>query len=531
MNDKREEIIIAVLSAFFIFLSISPTLILYLKTPADSVYSFFHNSISDYPYYISFIRQGIEGRITTIDQFTTENQAPGLIHVFYLGLGRIGGLFGLSAVTVYLSTRIFLGFALLVTSYIFISHFLKVKWQRILAFLIFTTSASFPQIVTTQKGIQIWQYLYWWTEMDPINRLTFIPHFLFGHLGLVVIILLLLSVFRLLRIHYFIFAVFIGLFLGFTHPPSLGMLYLVIGSYLLFNFEAKNLAVFALYVFLTIPSLIYIYYTTQNVFPWILMGKQESLFYAIRLEEYLLAIGPVLLLGLMGMLIKRKGEGWVLTLWVLVDIMMIPVSSKIPVFSNIRFLSMMVQLPLAVLAVFFLDYLKKKGRKILFSLAVSLQMTLTLITWPGSLMSAFSDINPSALNFVYPKKSLVEAFEFLDDQTFPSGAVLASQDNSLLSAIFSDNPVYFGQSVWTYRNPEKAKMAEEFFSGKMDVCKSYKFFQEGKISFILAENIRESGKIYPYLEKIYGKDNVVIYKFQEVGQEDEIKGFSCPFKT
>ena len=533
MNAKREEIIIAVLSVLFIFLSISPTLILYFKTPADSVYTFLHNSISDYPYYISFIRQGIEGRITTIDQFTLEDQSPGLIHIFYLGLGRIGRLFGLSAVITYFSARIFFGLLLLMTSYVFISNFIKIKWQRILAFLIFVTSISFPQIVETEKGIALWQYLYWWTEMDPINRLTFIPHFLFGHIGLIAIILLLLSVFKLFRLDYFILSILIGLILGLVHPPSLGMLYLILGLYLLFNLNVKNLRTLSIYIISTVPSLIYIYYTTQNVFPWNLMGKQESLFYAINLVEYLLSLGPVLILGLIGILIKRKGEALVLSLWILIDIIMIPVSSKFPVFSNIRFLSMLIQLPLSILAVLLFDFLKKRRKKVLFSLLISLQMVLTLMMLPGSLISAFSSGNLSILNFIYPKKSLVTALTFLDGKTFPSGAILANQENSMLSVIYSNRPVYFGQPVWTYQNQEKKQRTEEFFSGKMNACQTFQFLKEGKIGYILTENSKNdfTDKNYLYLDKLYEEDDIAIYKFQKDGQEDVIKGLSCFVRT
>ena len=533
MNAKKEEIIIAVLSVLFIFLSISPTLILYLKIPADSVYTFLHNSISDYPYYISFIRQGIEGRITTIDQFTLEDQSPGLIHIFYLGLGRIGRLFGLSAVITYFSARIFFGLLLLMTSYVFISNFIKIKWQRILAFLIFVTSISFPQIVETEKGIALWQYLYWWTEMDPINRLTFIPHFLFGHIGLIAIILLLLSVFKLFRLDYFILSILIGLILGLVHPPSLGMFYLILGLYLLFNLNVKNLRTLSIYIISTVPSLIYIYYTTQNVFPWNLMGKQESLFYAINLVEYLLSLGPVLILGLIGILIKRKGEALVLSLWILIDIIMIPVSSKFPVFSNIRFLSMLIQLPLSILAVLLFDFLKKRRKKVLFSLLISLQMVLTLMMLPGSLISAFSPGNLSILNFIYPKKSLVTALTFLDRKTFPSGAILANQENSMLSVIYSNRPVYFGQPVWTYQNQEKKQRTEEFFSGKMNACQTFQFLKEGKIGYILTENSKNdfTDKNYLYLDKLYEEDDIAIYKFQKDGQEDVIKGLSCFVRT
>src|SRR3990167_1138205 len=190
--------------------------------------------------------------------------------------------------------------------------------------------------------------------------------------------------------------------------------------------------------------------------------------YIFITQHKMFSLGPVLILGLIGILIKRKGEALVLSLWILIDIIMIPVSSKFPVFSNIRFLSMLIQLPLSILAVLLFDFLKKRRKKVLFSLLISLQMVLTLMMLPGSLISAFSSGNLSILNFIYPKKSLVTALTFLDRKTFPSGAILANQENSMLSVIYSNRPVYFGQPVWTYQNQEKKQRTEEFFSGKID---------------------------------------------------------------
>jgi len=103
----------------------------------------------------------------------------------------------------------------------------------------------------------------------------------------------------------------------------------------------------------------------------------------------------------------------------------------------------------------------------------------------------------------------------------------------VLSVIYSNRPVYFGQPVWTYQNQEKKQRTEEFFSGKMNACQTFQFLKEGKIGYILTENSKNdfTDKNYLYLDKLYEEDDIAIYKFQKDGQEDVIKGLSCFVRT
>lgn len=530
-----EELIVAFLILILITLSISPNFYFYFKTPVESIYTFLHNSVSDYPYYVSFIRQGIYDRTTTIDQFTTEPQSSGFIHIFYLWLGRIGGVFSLSPILIYFLARVILGVIFLLVSYRFIAYFLKLKWQRLLAFIFFISSSSFPHVVRTDKGIEFWPFLSWWTEIDPFRRATFIPHFLMGRIGLAAGLLLLLYLFETYNIRYLLYAVIVGVVVGLAHPPSLGMIYYILGMYFvtkLIFFTSRNFFLISpvlrallfvfLFVLFTSPSLIYIHRTTNNIFPWTLMKAQESLFYAISLPEYFLALGPIFVLGLLGILFSFKGESLILTLWVIIDIVMIPLSRviaftplplRIPTFANIRFLSMAIQLPLAILAVFFLVFVKEHFGKKFFWVIIGLYTILTIIMYPGSISGQLQDFS-SVPQFVYPKKALIEAFNFLEDFGNEEDVVLTSADNSLLLPFFARNKIYFGQNIYTNNNISKSKEAEEFFAGGMTKCEAYKLVNEGKIHYLLIDEDRfkEKMKQYSFLKQTYAKDQVYIYE-------------------
>jgi len=562
---KLVRLIIPLFAIIIILISIFPTISFFINTPKDSVYTFIHNSVSDYPYYISFIRQGTYGSFTTIDQFTTEPQLPGFIQIFYLWLGKLGRAFNLSPIHIYFFTRIILGFIFLATGYKFISYFLKEKWTTILAFVFFTTSASLPKIVTSAGGIDFWPYLFWWTEIDPIIRATFIPHFLLGHIGLAACLLFLLKLFKSNKLRYLFCSIIIGILVGFAHPPSLGMIYYILVFYLLILILSSRpslrgawrdlsrmrdshseilrdsstslgmtvpLALSFIFIFFTIPSLLYIYFTTKLVFPWTLMKAQESLFYTISVTEYLLAIGPIFILGVLGILVmmksllteKKNYQNLILILWVVIDIVMIPLSYflvykspiKIPTFANIRFLSMAIQLPLSILAVYFLSFVKKRWGNKLFWGICTVYAVLTLVMYPGSIAGQ-TNISSSVYNFVYPKRSLANAFIFLDNLSNESEAVLASEDNSKLLPLFAKNKVYFGQSIYTYNNEGKSLQTDKFFTAKYTPDEAFNFLKGGNIAYVLVDDNKTKEKLdgYPFLEKIYDKELIFIYRARE----------------
>ncbi len=538
---SREETLVFILSFSLILISIFPTVSFYLNTPRGHVYSFLHNSVSDYPYYLSFIRQGTFGRITTIDQFTTEPQTAGLIHIFYLWLGLVGGFFSLPPALIYFIARIIFGFIFIITAYLFISFFLRKKWQRILAYIFFTTSASFPNFVNNAGHTEIWPFIYWWTEIDPLRRATFIPHFLVGHIGLAGGLLLLILLYRTGKLRFLLLAIVLGLITGISHPPSLVMIYYLVAIFLFFRLSislfrriytaerkkdinlVKDIVLTGVFILLTMPSLYYIYQTTENIFPWTLMKAQESIFYAISVSEYLFSIGPVLLLGVAGFFLLRKAEQSLLVIWVLWDIVMIPLSKfiaftplpfKIPTLANIRFLSMTVYLPLAICAVIFLDYIKKRFGKSLFSFLVISYLILTFIMYPESLDSQLHEF-AGLKQFMYPSEDLVSAYKFLGDHD-TGGAVISNPDSSLLLPVFAKNSVYAGQSIYTNENGTKENQSLSILQGKMEECTAYKLLIGGSISYILTVDSSEEKRIinYNFARSVFKSGSINVFSFE-----------------
>jgi hypothetical protein len=543
VQSERNAVILIIL--ILIALSLLPTFFQYLQTPPNSVYTFFHNSISDYPYYVSFIRQGTDGRLSTIDQFTSEPQTSGLVHVFYLSLGLIGRIFFLSPIGIYFISRVIFGVLYLLSGYLLIRYFINNKTHRVICFMMFSFSASFPNIVVQEKGFHLSQLLFWWTEIDPLRRATFIPHFLFGHICLLLCVYLLIRLFDSNKIKYLISAIILGFITGFAHPPSLGMVYYIFGTFILIRilyftfflrintvkslkFLITELLYFTLLILFTMPSLIYIYFTTGNIFPWTLMKAQESLFYYINTFEYIGALGIIFPIGILGIFVfnkiqiskYKKVNGLILFLWIFIDVVMVPLSKiiafshlilKIPTFANIRFLSMAIQLPLSIFSVYFIIYIKNHFNSYFYYSLLALFAFFTLLLYPSSIIWQLNDF-AQAQNYLYPSKSIVSTFEFLN-QKDNGKAVLARHDLSLLFPLFAKNIIYAGQAVYTKDNNIKKAQVDNFFQGKMTDGQVQDLIKIGNIGYIIAASENENkivGK-YKFLEKVYtsiGYDSV-----------------------
>lgn len=548
---NTEIYIFSIISLLLIALSASPYISFHLLAPANTEYTFLHNSISDYPYYVSFTNQGVYGRTTTIDQFTSESQSPGFIHIFYLWLGVLGRIFGLSAIMTYFAARILLGLVFLFTAHAFISYFIKEKWLRIISFLLFSLSHSFPRIATYSGVSYIEPYLNWWTEIDPIGRATFIPHFLMGHIGLTGCLLLLMILFRTRMFVLLIPTIILGMITGLAHPPSLGMVYYIAGTYLLMDgtmaiMQKKwkkwltRLGIFGLFTAFTIPTLLYILSTTDHIFPWTLMKAQESLFYALSLPEYILAIGPLFFLGLSGILfLKWKNIPFnhdlrillIPILWIGIDVLMVPLSKiiaytplpvKIPTFANIRFLSMAIQLPLSVLAVYTLQYLYNRwGQK-----AVATVLTVFIIVTLPVYQKTFRELyvlSPYVRYYALADSETVKAAEYMNANTKPEEVVLARPESSKLLSYFINNRLYTGQQIYTQYYDYKNKIVAQLLEGKTDKCSLAKNMINGNIRYIYADNTAEVTILdkYDFLGLFYRskiRDIPVIYtvKFQTI---------------
>ena len=226
-ENSVKTIIFTTLIILFLFISFYPTLFELSKSKSlgDPAREFIleHNFYwPDYNLYLSKIRQGTEGRLTALERFTSEPHQGSLIQEFYVVLGLLGKTLGLNPNSSYQLGRIILSPLLLIMIYFMIKfYFKKFSWQ-ILAFLIVLSSGSFPRLITENDGIlHVGRFMEWWSNIDAVQRITFIPHILFGQVGSFFLLYKLIIKKGRLTKNKLIFYILLGNAVGLVFPPSL----------------------------------------------------------------------------------------------------------------------------------------------------------------------------------------------------------------------------------------------------------------------------------------------------------------------
>src|SRR3989344_6567834 len=134
----------------------------------------------DFNLYLSKIRQGYENRWLAQEKYTSEPHRGSLIQIFYLYLGKIGNILKIDPNYAYQLGRIILSPLLLIIIFLLITFYFKNSVWQIFAFIVVIVSGSFPRLTFINGQFQLSRFMDWWSNIDALQRLTFIPHTLFG---------------------------------------------------------------------------------------------------------------------------------------------------------------------------------------------------------------------------------------------------------------------------------------------------------------------------------------------------------------
>lgn len=502
-----------------------------------------HNGTIDYPLYVSFIRQGIEGRSRVSNLFAYEPHKPTFLYSFYLVLGRIGRLFGTSdAHVVYQASRIGLAVLWVWALYRCITYFVPDEPQRIIAYALSLFSSSFPWFSISDGSVTTGWFMTWWTELDPIRRATFLPHYLAGHILLVTAIAVFVQVHRSGKMRNLVWSIAAGLIAGFIHPASLMILTLILPLWGMWERNMLTVTASVIFLLATAPSLLLINSASQR-YPWSVGRGFESLSFTISGPDFLLALGPILPLAGMALvlfffpkllqinrLIYSNEKNLpryqsLLGLWAIVSISLtlnvlirpplnaLSITRFLPI-SNIRFLQVVVWVPLAILSSYTLVFLRDRFGKKLFTGILVLLAVLTFVGYPQSFAAIRTErfaINP----FQTPEVTWFEAIRTMDD--------IVPQDGVVLSLPFAGNfiPSYTGATVYVghrFMTPDFVGRLEDawsFYRGKTEACEAYRFLRDRRVTHVFygfdEQQAGESITGYGFLEPVIRKGTTTVY--------------------
>lgn len=545
----RKTILPILLISFFLYFSLWPTIYEWNnrgRVKPVRHFELVHNFPTDYNLYLSKIRQGKEGSWLAKEKYTSEPHAGSLSQVLYVIIGRAWDWAHGQTPYVWLAyhaMRVFFGVLLLCIIWKFVGWiFPTISW-RILAFLLVVTASTWPKFETVEGLPRLGGYMPWWSVIDSLQRITFIPHVLLGQALLVFILWVFGGGFVKKgpaeqdlaspeNMGNWIFLGIIGFILGIIFPPALLFIYGVLALLVFFDKKRTEKIIFFL---LSVPSVVY-YSMLLTQYPWKRLVEFDVLHPTkFSFLEYFLALGPTLPLGLFGALLVFVRHDTIstrlrtLVMWVAAWLMFLVVFSNIPQQSPTRFTEMVPHVPLAILATYVFYLLRRFKLSLLVPvmiITIGLGNMFSSWLWQRDFVDhklrADYPLVPKGAEVMYPLKDLVDAMMWLQIYT-PRGAVVFSgQSTGNMIPVYSGNTVYIGHAN-TVNLEQKVMIASEFYTGKMNEQQALGWLRAEHIGYIVFGpeerefsnyEVKDLRTFYPSLVPFYENSRVRLYRVQ-----------------
>lgn len=521
----------------------------------DRQFELVHNFYTDYNFYLSRIREGFEGRWTVVEKYTSEPHSGTLIHEMYLLMGRVGRMLRVPwwrMGDIYHMGRIVLAIALLFG----VSEFCKKSWGDkrywgMLGFLLGVTASTWPKLLAvvnntvvpaTYANISWWRfggYMPWWSVMDSLQRITFIPHLLAGQALMLFVVLAMTDSAVMRRGGNIVFLGVIAFLLGMVFPPGLVFVVGVVGVFgLITAVWEKRLRWGRWFVWggifaISAPALVYLALMT-SVYPWHRLAELDIL-HPLPFDyiEYIQALGPMLPLGLLGLIwamVRKEKVMLPAVSWVVAWIVFLGVFHFVPQQSPLRFSEMIPHIPLGILTAYLFYRLGRVGYlgsllKIvpILLVVVGLLSMYSSVLWQKDFIDqkivATVPLVPTGSYVMYPLKDFYQGLIYLKDNTKRDDVILSETTAGNYIPVYSGDTVYVGHDN-TVNAEEKKALTVSFFSGMMGTQQAWTWLKAERITMVYfgpQERDDAQGKdlstLYPFLRPVMTNANVIIYAF------------------
>jgi hypothetical protein len=503
----REEIL--VVGMIFCILGLALTTTIYevfsfSNLPPERVAVLEHNWTYDFNVYLTKMMQGKQGGWLVYNKYTSEPHGGSLLHEFYLLLGRLGGFLGLSMPVTYFLARLILSFAFFYSLYYLLSQLIRDKRLRLLAFFLSCFATQLPKLTpySGKSGFDIGFWVPWWTGGDQLQEAAFLPHYVLGH---ILMFLMLLVFWRMGKgqitwLKGGVMAGILGWIAGMIHPPSLLIIYPTVifcgaWKFLRGDFSLRRAKSFLVFLFLSLPSLIYVFWASGR-FPWQSLGEETNFLLRISFWELMMTTGGVFFLGMAGLVLvlwKKKEELYPFVFWILSVIFLGFFVSRLGIFAQLRAFQTFHRVAFAVLTAYFLSLIGKRWGWWVVWFVVAVLMVFSAISFQRSILGwkRFIDsriyagvpLVPAPPTIMYPLGDFMKAIYFIRDNSKPSDVVLSGFTAGNYIPAYAGNTVYFGHNE-TVNFGSKEWMVARFFGKQMSKEEGESFLRENRIKYI-----------------------------------------------
>jgi len=506
-----------------------------------------HNYTYDYNVYLSKIRQGQEGRLSVVDKYDNNpNQKGVFLQMFYLLSGKLTKIFGLSPVLSYHLLRTFMAVFWIMTIIFLNVYFLRKLSLINLGVVLSLLTASFPIFYRFENQWWVTFYMNWWQELDILKRISFIPHDTFNYISISVLSIL-LSLTSKNKSNKYLPIICLILFISVFIQPSSALLFLV--SWILYHtiiilwsrsFEKDKIIKLlkqtsVIFIAVLIP-IIYIKTATSN-YPWkSLLDFDQKNRLSVNIKEYVLTLGPIFFTGMAGLILvlfKKKRELLSLATWIIGVSVLLILFKFFSYQSELRFVQTANHIPLAILSVYFINYLIIKFKNTI--IRYSIYIVIIFIVFLGlaqayfSLKSQTQFINQRALatlplvpyppQVMYPLNDFYNGLKWLEINTDHQTVVLSKITAGNYIPAYSGNFVYLGHGAETPHFDDRVNKVDEFFIGNLPEKQAFEFLKTENISYVFygpqeKENSSKDIGVYSFLMPVYQTLLVTIYKIK-----------------
>lgn len=553
--------IFAVITFLFSF---SPTIILFLATPANRIFSGINWWESDYFVYLSFVENGVRGQLQERFLMNTLTSYPAWIHGIYTVSGYfLGHLAGLNSIIIYHLDRFILGLVFIfLLTFLYLSIFKSKFWTFISLMFVFWIPGFMNTLDVSSS--QIYRYLSWIQQMNIITRVTTLPHYLTSFVFYIPAVWVFVS-YRKSFFKKIAFLVFLTSLFTIANPVNALIFYATIFIYLTLrfltgvvsNFNRKMLkqiqhdnfmvrddrltdikvdCAVAAVIFIANLPLMWYYHKLLSAYPWGAIGNVFGYFIGnnqIPTRELILALGPGAFFSLLGVLfyagrtITKRGreENWYLfcIAWIFAQGGLYVFANKLGM-EQYRFLQGLYYIPMGVLTIGGLQLAAKILTRFssLLRLRVAPQYWVVILTFASFVATMptlvvsykqelyrFTDLSYFP-TYYFPTVKQYEAYEYLKNNTPFATTVLALTEASAHIPAVSGNA-----NKLDFIDKGEIQKAE-FFANNLNNGRASEYLKQNNISYVWVGfeevSLGFDPKRYTLLTPIFKNDEVEIYK-------------------
>lgn len=495
--------IIAIITVIiFIFVSVNFHLYRnYGATPAGTKYFGATGFFFDYYQYLSFIRDGSNGRILISSHYISEVRSPVLLHTFFSFSGFIFSPLKLPPhIVYYLIANISL-LAFLISLFILAKH--------PLFYLLLLISGAFPW-VSIREGKWAWEAIIPFAQNAYfLDKFSAAPHHLFANTMIVLLILVTCREVRpLSRGLTSIFSILLALLIGLSNPTVITFFIAVFGIVSLWDRRLRKVSI--LIIVAVLPLLLYYFRVFQEIPPWnyYYLGEKVGWF-NVSFWRFLGSQGPLFFTALLSFFYIRKFDvrEKLFAVWLILPVVIFPFAGRQIPYSMGRLFTLNLFIPSAFLSAFLWSQLPS-SRKIFINLARLVLIIVIVGTGLGAVFSIEKFYSGKFINYynVYLPNDLIGALGFISRHTRSRSTVLAGENISNLIPAFSDNQTVLGRSD-AYPNYGQVKsQVDDVFLRRLPDDAIFRKLDEWNVQYIL-----------------FGLDHIGYGEFTKKGEIDGIK--------